>query len=95
MAFHTAVNTQITDAVTQTNVQVLGEAPALSSGESFIAGSQAFANAAHNATANALQANIAALAAGAKGAASILGIDTSSNASAPRPFHPLRNPYPR
>ncbi|MCJ2185355.1 RebB family R body protein [Novosphingobium beihaiensis] len=28
MAFPTAVNSQITDAVTQTNVEVLGDAPA-------------------------------------------------------------------
>lgn len=32
MAFPTAVNDQITDAVTQTNVKVLGEAPALALG---------------------------------------------------------------
>ncbi|MCD4499533.1 RebB family R body protein [Chromobacterium vaccinii] len=32
MAFPTAVNSQITDAVTQSNVKVLGEAPAMAMG---------------------------------------------------------------
>ena len=32
MAFPTAVNDQITDAITQTNVKVLGEAPAMAMG---------------------------------------------------------------
>lgn len=32
MAENTAVNSQITDAVTQTNVKVLGEAPAMAMG---------------------------------------------------------------
>ncbi|POZ63827.1 RebB family R body protein [Chromobacterium alticapitis] len=32
MAFPTAVNNQITDAVTQSNVKVLGEAPAMAMG---------------------------------------------------------------
>jgi hypothetical protein len=32
MAFPTAVNSQITDAVTQSNVKVIGEAPAMALG---------------------------------------------------------------
>ncbi|KLB14280.1 RebB family R body protein, partial [Xanthomonas hortorum] len=32
MAFPTAVNDQITDAVTQSNVKVIGEAPAMAMG---------------------------------------------------------------
>lgn len=32
MAFNTAVNSQITDAVTQANVKVLGDAPAMAMG---------------------------------------------------------------
>ncbi|GAB7539740.1 RebB family R body protein [Burkholderia sp. 3C] len=47
MAFPTAVNNQITDAVTQANVKVLGDAPALSIGD--LPG-QAISNALHNAT---------------------------------------------
>lgn len=44
------VNPQITDAVTQANVEVLGDAPAVAEGNLFQAESQALANAAHNAT---------------------------------------------
>jgi hypothetical protein len=56
MAFPTAVNSQITDAVTQANVKVLGDAPALAMGNLYQAVAQAIANAAHNAT-NAQQQN--------------------------------------
>ncbi|MBF0275594.1 MAG: RebB family R body protein, partial [Nitrospinae bacterium] len=52
MAFPTTVNSQITDSVTQANVKVLGDAPAVSTGNLMIATSQALANAAHNATSN-------------------------------------------
>lgn len=51
MAFPTAVNSQITDAVTQANVSVLGHAPAQALGALYQASAQALANAAHNATA--------------------------------------------
>ena len=50
MADPTAVNSQITDAVTQANVKVLGEAPAIAMGNLYLATSQALSNAAHNAT---------------------------------------------
>ena len=45
------VNPQITDAITQTNVQILGTAPGTAMGNLFQATSQALGNAAHNATA--------------------------------------------
>ncbi|MEE3622763.1 RebB family R body protein [Nitrospirillum sp. BR 11752] len=35
MAFSTVVNSQITDSVTQSNVKVVGEAPAQAEGELF------------------------------------------------------------
>ncbi|MBN0574236.1 RebB family R body protein, partial [Pseudomonas aeruginosa] len=35
MSFPTAVNNQITDAVTQSNVKVVGEAPAMALGSIF------------------------------------------------------------
>jgi hypothetical protein len=60
MAFPTAVNSQITDAVTQSNVKVLGDAPAMALGNLYQATAQALANAAHNATTNQQQANILA-----------------------------------
>lgn len=50
MAFPTAVNSQITDAVTQSNVSVVGDAPALALAHLYQATAQALANAAHNAT---------------------------------------------
>ena len=43
MAFPTAVNSQITDAVTQTNVKVLGDAPAMAMGNLYQATAQALA----------------------------------------------------
>ena len=58
MAFPTAVNDQITDAVTQANVKVLGEAPAAAMGNLFTATSQALSMAAQNATNNQQQANV-------------------------------------
>jgi hypothetical protein len=58
MAFPTAVNSQITDSVTQSNLEVTANVPATASGFLQQATSQALANAAHNATANQQQANI-------------------------------------
>ena len=60
MAFPTAVNNQITDAVTQANVKVLGDAPAIAVSLLYQATAQALANAAHNATAAQQQAAILA-----------------------------------
>jgi hypothetical protein len=63
MAFPTSVNSQITDAVTQANTHVLGDAPAIALGNLYQAGAQALANAAHNATSSQQQTNISAQAA--------------------------------
>lgn len=60
MAFPTAVNDQITDSVTQSNVKVLGDAPAQAMGNLYQATAQALANAAHNATTAQQQSNIMA-----------------------------------
>jgi hypothetical protein len=46
----TTVNGQITDAVTQTNVHVLGNAPAMAMSNLYQATSQALSNAAQNAS---------------------------------------------
>ena len=80
MAFPTAVNSQITDSVTQANVQVLGDAPAVAMGNLFQATSQALANAAHNATTIQQQTNITAQAATTMGVNLLLSIDTASTA---------------
>lgn len=50
MAFPTAVNNQITDAVTQANVMTLGAAPAMAASVLYQAVAQAMGNAANNAT---------------------------------------------
>jgi len=51
------VNPQITDAVTQANVKILGDAPGMAMGNLFQASAQALANAAHNATTAGQNAN--------------------------------------
>jgi hypothetical protein len=80
MAFPTAVNTQITDSVTQANVQVLGAAPAIALGNLYQATAQALANAAHNATVAQQQNNITAQAATTAGVAMLYSIDTATSA---------------
>lgn len=74
----TAVNDQITDAVTQANSKVLGDAPAVALGNLYQATSQALANAAHNAT--TAQQNSATIlqSATTQGVALIYGIDTTT-----------------
>ena len=71
MAFPTHVNSQITDSVTQADVQVLGVAPAVAMGNLYQATAQALANAAHNATLAQQQLAIIAQAATTAGVALI------------------------
>jgi hypothetical protein len=78
MAYPTSVNSQITDAVTQANVKVLGDAPAMAMGNLYQATAQALANAAHNATTAQQQAAITAQAATTMGVATLYSIDTAS-----------------
>lgn len=80
MAYPTAVNNQITDAVTQSNVKVVGEAPAIALGNLYQATSQALANAAHNATTAQQQTAILAQSVTAACVRAILGAgaETSS-----------------
>jgi len=82
MAFPTAVNSQITDSVTQANVQVLGSAPAVAMGSLFQATAQALSNAAHNATIAQQQTNLAAQAATTMGVALLYSLDTASTGKA-------------
>ncbi len=77
MAFPTSVNSQITDAVTQTNVKVLGDSPALSMGNLFQATAQALSNAAHNATSAQQQAAVTAQAASTQGVVGLYTTDSS------------------
>lgn len=71
MAFPTSVNSQITDSITQANVEVLGVAPAVAMGNLYQAVAQALANAAHNATAAQQQMYVTAQASTAAGVAQI------------------------
>lgn len=78
MAFPTAVNDQITDSVTQANVQTLGTAPAIAMGNLYQATAQALANAAHNATMAQQQMFVTAQAATTAGVALLYSLDTAS-----------------
>lgn len=82
MAFPTALNSQITDSVTQANVKVLGDSPAISVSNLYIATSQALANSAHNATNSAMEAGVASRAAMTQGVAALLVLDTAATGKA-------------
>ncbi len=78
MAFPTSVNDQITDAVTQANTKVLGDAPAIAIGNLYQATAQALANAAHNATDNQQQSYVTMQAATTQGVATLYTLDTAA-----------------
>ncbi|KID59036.1 RebB family R body protein [Pseudoalteromonas luteoviolacea] len=80
MAFPTAVNSQITDSVSQVNTKVLGDAPAIATGNFMIATSQALSNAAHNATSGQQNSSVTAQAALVQGVDTLLGINTATTA---------------
>jgi hypothetical protein len=78
MAFPTAVNSQITDSITQSNLQVLGSSPAIALSNLYQATAQALANAAHNATAAQQQMYVTAQAATTMGVSVLYSLDTAS-----------------
>jgi hypothetical protein len=78
MAYPTSVNNQITDSVTQSNVEVLGDAPAMAMGNLFQATNQALGNAAHNTTTSQQQTNVTAQASTTMGVAMLYSLDTAS-----------------
>jgi hypothetical protein len=71
MAFPTAVNNQVTDAVTQANVLTLGAAPAMAASVLYQAVAQAMGNAANNATLAQAQGGTLYMAVAATGVAII------------------------
>ena len=79
MAFPTAVNSQITDSVTQANTKVLGDAPAVAMGNLYQATAQALSNAAHNATNAQQQSYVTAQADTTMGVATLYSIDTATD----------------
>ena len=78
MAFPTSVNDQITDSVTQSNVKVLGDAPAVAMGNLFQATDQALGNSAHNVTTSIQQTNVMAQAVTTQGVALLYALDTAT-----------------
>ncbi len=80
MAANTAVNSQITDSVTQANTKVLGDAPAIAMGNLFQATSQALGLAALNATNAQQQSNMTAQASTTMGVTTLYSIDTATDA---------------
>ncbi|MBV1960268.1 MAG: RebB family R body protein [Oleibacter sp.] len=82
MAFPTSVNDQITDSVTQANVKVLAEAPALAMGNLYQATAQALSNAAHNATNAQNQMNVILQATTTQGVMQLYSANTAVTASA-------------
>lgn len=77
-----AVNPAITDAVTQTNVQVVAAAPSVALSQLYLATSQALSLAAHNATVAQANGNILLQATTTRGVALIYSRGTATNAAA-------------
>jgi len=74
----TTVNPQITDAVTTTNVQILGSGPGQALGNLYQATSQALGNAAHNAAAAGQNTNTVLQATTTMGVTLLYGVDTAA-----------------
>ena len=75
----TKVNDQITDAVTQANVKVLGEAPAIAMGNLYQAMAHSTGILFQNAVSAQNQQNILAQAAATQGVMQIYNIDTTAD----------------
>ncbi|MCZ6522270.1 MAG: RebB family R body protein [Alphaproteobacteria bacterium] len=82
MAIPTAVNGQITDAVTQSNVKVLGDAPAMAMGTIFQSVAHSTGILYDNATSSQQQLSIAAQASTNQGVIQIYSVDTMAGAVA-------------
>ena len=79
MATPTAVNDQITDSVTQANVKVLGDAPAMSLGHIYQTLAHSTGLSFQNAVAAQQQMNMAAQAATVQGVNLIYTLDTAAD----------------
>ncbi|NPA08163.1 MAG: antirepresssor protein RebB [Chlorobi bacterium] len=75
----TKVNQQITDAVTQTNVKVLGEAPAIAMGNLYQSMAHSTGILFQNAVSAQNQQNVLAQAATTQGVMQIYSIDTAAD----------------
>ena len=72
------VSEQITDAVTQANVKVVAESPAMAMGNLFVATGQALGNAAHWGNTGQQNATMISQAATTMGVTSLYSIDTAT-----------------
>ena len=79
MAIPTALNGQITDSVTQVNVQTLGDAPAMAIANLYQATAQALANSAHNAAFAQQQMFVVAQASTTAGVALLYSLRTADS----------------
>ncbi|RPL85467.1 RebB family R body protein [Pseudomonas aeruginosa] len=82
MSFPTAVNDQITDAVTQSNVKVVGEAPAMALGTIYQTMAHSTGILFENAVSAQQQQNALAQAASNMGVMQIYSLDTAADAGA-------------
>ena len=82
MAFPTAVNDQITDAITQSNIKVIGEAPAFAMGAIYQSMAHSTGILFQNAVAAQQQQNTLAQAAANQGVMQIYSLDTTATAGA-------------
>ncbi|MCD0279003.1 RebB family R body protein [Xanthomonas melonis] len=82
MAFPTAVNEQVTDAVTQSNVKVVGEAPAIAVGSIYQSLAHSTGILFQNAVAAQQQQNTLAQAAANLGVMQIYSVETTAAAGA-------------
>ncbi|MEA5124513.1 RebB family R body protein [Xanthomonas floridensis] len=82
MVFPTAVNQQVTDAVTQSNVKVVGEAPAVAMGSLYQAMAQSTGVLFQNAVAAQQQQTTLAQAAANQGVTQVYNVDTTAAAGA-------------
>ena len=82
MAYPTLVNDQITDSVTQANVKVLGDAPAMAMGSIYQAMAHSTGILYQNAVASQQQLAIAAQASTNQGVIQIYSVDTMAGAVA-------------
>ena len=73
MAIPTPVNGEITDAITQANITVLGDAPAVALSNLYVAAAQSMATLLANGIAASQQNNVTAQAATARSVAILLG----------------------
>jgi hypothetical protein len=88
MATPKSVNTQITDAIAESNITVITSAPAVAAASSFQAMSHSLSLAMENAVYNQQQVNVINMASTSSCAAYILGKGMATNSSKPTKQQP-------